>query len=140
MSSNKGYTGAASNTSNTPIQTQFNLIIISPIPGNVKQITTIVELISLFWYQLLDLPKLTLLYKTFKAIRLAMANKMVLNYTNMELLAVNIWKKRPVQQTEIVYNSQGACVLSLKNVEKNRQLAENKEKDREVKQLAQKEK
>ena len=52
------------------------------------------ELISLFQYQTLDLPKLTLLYKTFKAARLAMADRIVLNYTNTELLAANTQKKR----------------------------------------------
>ena len=48
--------------SNTPIQTQFYLPAIPPTPGNVKQVTEIEELISLFRYQTLDSPKLTLLY------------------------------------------------------------------------------
>ena len=65
---------------------------------------------------------------------------MVLNHTNIELLAANIQKKRRAQRTGIVYDSQGARALSLENVEKRRQLAEIKEKDREAKQLAQKEK
>ena len=49
-------------------------------------------------------------------------------------------KKRRAQRTGIAYDGQGARVLSLEDVEKRRQLAENKEKDREAKRLAQKEK
>ena len=48
LASNKGNTGAASNTPNTPIQTRFNLGVIPPTPGNVAQVTEIEELISLF--------------------------------------------------------------------------------------------
>ena len=69
-----------------------------------------------------------------------MADKMVLNRTNTELLAANTQKKRRAQQTGIVYDGQGARVLSLEDVKKRRQLAENKEKDKKAKQLAQKEK
>lgn len=38
---------------------------------------------------MLDLPKITLQHKTFKAARLAMADKMIVNYTNTELLIAN---------------------------------------------------
>ena len=98
------------------------------------------ELISLFRHQTLDLPKLTLLLKTLKAARLAMADRIVLNCTNTEFLAAKVRKKQRAQCIGIQYNGQGACVLSLENVEKKKQLAENKRKDKEVKKLAQKEK
>ena len=60
----------------------------------IKQIMEIEELISLFWHQTLDLPKLTLLHKTFKAAKLAMADKIVLNHIKTEVLAANTQKKR----------------------------------------------
>lgn len=69
-----------------------------------------------------------------------MADTVVLNRTNTELLAANRRKKRRAQQTGIAYNSQGARVSSLEDVEKRRQLAENKEKNGGAKRLAQKEK
>ena len=68
-----------------------------------------------------------------------MPDKVVLNCTNAELLATNTQKKQRAQHTEIQYNSQGAHVLSLKNVEERRQLVENKKKDKETQKLAQKE-
>ena len=69
-----------------------------------------------------------------------MVDKVVLKRTNTDLLAANTRKKQQVQQTEIVYDGQGACVLSVEDVKKKRQLAENKKKDKEAKRLAQKEK
>ena len=84
--------------------------------------------------------KLTFLYKTLKVARLAITDRIVLNHTNTELLAANIQKKRQAQCTEILYNGQGACVLSLKDIKKRRQLAKNKKRDKEAKKLAQKEK
>lgn len=50
------------------------------------------EFILLFCYQTFDFSKLILLYKTFKAARLAIANRDVLNYTNIELFAANTQK------------------------------------------------
>lgn len=67
--------------------------------------------------------------------RLAMADKIVLNCTNTELLAGNIQKKRQIQYIEIQYDGQDACVLSLKDVKKRRQQAEIKKKDKKVKKL-----
>ena len=69
-----------------------------------------------------------------------MADRVVLNRTNTELLVANTRKKRRAQQTGIAYDNQSARVLSLKDVEKRRQLAKNIEKDREAKRLAQNEK
>ena len=54
-----------------------------------------------------------------------MADRVVLNHTNTELLATNTRKKRQAQQTGMAYNGQGAYVLSLEDVEKKRQLAKN---------------
>lgn len=42
---------------------------------------------------MLDLPQLTFLYKTFKAAKQAIVDKIVLNYTNIEFLVANIQKK-----------------------------------------------
>ncbi len=106
----------------------------------MKQVTEIEELISLFRYQTLDSSKLTLLHKTFKAARFAIADRVILNHTNTDLLAANTRKKRQAQRTGITYDGQNARVLSLKDVEKRRQLAENKEKDKKAKRLVQKEK
>ena len=82
-------TGASSNT---PIQTRFFSETIPPTPGNIEQITEVEELVSLFRDQTLDSPKLILLHKTLKAARLAMADRVILNRTNTELLAANIQK------------------------------------------------
>ncbi len=103
-------------------------------------VTEIEELISLFQHQTLDLPKLTLLHKTIKVARLAMADRVILNCTNIELLTTNTQRKRQAQRTRIQYNGPSACVLSLEEVKERRQLAENKRKDKEAKKLAQKEK
>lgn len=53
---------------------------------------------------------------------------------------VNIQKKRQVQWNGIAYNGQSVCILNLEDIEKSRQLAENKEKDKIAKRLAQKDK
>ncbi len=122
-------------SSNKPIQTRIFSGVVLLIPGNMEQVVELEELITLFWYQILDLPKLILLYKTLKAARLSMANRMLLNYTNTELLTVNTQKKRRVQRTGILYNDQSACVLSLEDVEKRRQVVENRRKDIKAKKL-----
>ena len=64
--------------------------VISPTPGNVEQVTEMKELISLLQHhKILNLPKFTLLHKTFNVARFAMADRLILNHTNTELLAVN---------------------------------------------------
>lgn len=62
---------------------------IPPTPGNVEQVSEAVELISLFRHQTLNSSKLALLHKALKTARLAMADRIVLNCTNTELLAAN---------------------------------------------------
>ena len=47
------------------------------------------ELISLFCHQTCDSAKLTLIHKILKAARFAMADRIVLNCINTELLAAN---------------------------------------------------
>ena len=69
-----------------------------------------------------------------------MADRIVLNRINAELLAANTQKKQRVQRTGTQYNGQGARVLSLKDVEKRRRLAESKKKEKEAKSQAKKEK
>ena len=68
-----------------------------------------------------------------------MADRIVLNRTNTELFAANTRKKQRAQRTGIQYDGQGARVLSIEDVEKRRQLAENKKK-KEAKSQARKEK
>lgn len=72
---------------------------IPPTPGNVEQVSEVEELVSLFCYQTLDFLKLTLLHKILKAARLAIADRVVLNRTNTELLAANTRKKQRAQRT-----------------------------------------
>ncbi len=86
----------------------------------------------------MDSTKLTLLHKTLKAARLAIADRVVVKRTNTELLAANTRKKRREQRTGIQYDGQDASVLSLEYIEKRRRVVENKRKDKEAKKLAQK--
>ena len=135
--SNNDNTGAGSNTT---IQTSFYFRAIPTAPGKVEKVTEIEKLISLFPHQTLDSPKLNLLHKTLKAARLAIADRVILNRTNTDLLAANTQKKRRAKRTGIAYDGQDARVLSLEDVEERKQLAENKKKDKETKKLLQKEK
>ena len=105
FASNRDNTGASLNTL---IQAGFYSGVIPTTPGNVEQVTEIEELISSFPHQTLHTPKLTLLHKTLKAAKLAMADRVVLNDTNMDFLAANTRKKRRAQQTGIVYDGQDA--------------------------------
>ncbi len=123
-----------------PIQTWFFSGGIPPTPGNIKQVTEVEALVSLFQDQTFDLPKLIFLHQTLKAARLAMADRVLLNRSNTKLLAANTQKEQRVERTGIQYSGQGARVLSMKDAEDRRQLAENKTKDKEAKQSAQKEK
>ena len=79
-------------SSNMPIQMQFFSGAILSIAKNIKQVTKVEELVLLFRDQTLDLPKLIFLHKTVKAAILAMANGVILNRTNTELLATNTQK------------------------------------------------
>lgn len=66
------------------------------------------ELVSLFRHQTLDSPKLTILHRTLKAARLAMADRVVLSRTNTELLAANT-RLGP----DLIYGSNSVTVRSL---------------------------
>lgn len=79
--------------SSTLLQTRFFSRAILQTLGDIEQITKIEELILLFQNQILDLSKLTFLYKTLKVIRFIMADKIVLNRINTELMAANTQKK-----------------------------------------------
>ena len=46
-----------------------------------------------------------------------MADRVILNHTNTELLAANTQKKRRVERIGIQYSGQDARVLSMKDVE-----------------------
>ena len=121
------------NTSDMPLQTRYFTGRITHTPANIKEVTEVEELASLFRNQILDSPKLTILHKTLKAARRATADRVVLNRTNTELFAANTRKKRRAHRTGLQYNGQGARVLSLENVEKRRQLAEKKRETRKLK-------
>ena len=121
------------NTSNTPLQTRYFTGRIPSTPANIKEVSEVEELVSLFRNQTLDSPKLTIIHKTLKAARRAMADRVILNRTNTELLAANTRKKRQAQRTGLQYDGQGARVLSLEDVEKRRELAEEKKRDKEAK-------
>ena len=88
---------------------------------------------SLFRNQTLNSPKLTIIYKTLKAARRAMADRVILNRTNTKLLTANMRKKRQAQRTSLQYNGQGTRVLSLEDVEKRRKLAKEKKRDKKAK-------
>ena len=92
------------------------------------------ELISLFCYQTLDFPKLTLLHKNLKAAKLAMVDGIVLNHTNIELLAANNYTKKTTSSMYgYLIRWSRSSPMSLEDIEKNRQLAENKKKEKESK-------
>lgn len=57
-----------------------------------------------------------------------MADCIVLNRNNTDLLAANTRKKQQAQRTGTQYDGQGARVLSLKDVEKRRRLAETRKR------------
>ena len=77
-----------------PVRSRFFSTQISPTPATVEKAKEVEELVSFSRDQTLDSPKLTLLHKTLKAARLAMADRVVLNRTNTELLAANLRKKQ----------------------------------------------
>ena len=107
-------------SANTPIRTLFFSGQLLRTPKNVEQVTEVEKLVSLFRHQTLNFLKFTLLHKTMKAARLAIADRVILNHTNTKPLAINIPKKQQVQRTCVQYNSQGARVLSLEDVEKRK--------------------
>ena len=94
-------------STNIPIRTRFFSSQIPPTPGNAEQVSEVEALVSLFRHQTLDSPKLTLLHKTLKAARLAIADQVILNHTNTELLAANTRKKQRAQCTGLQYDGQG---------------------------------
>lgn len=69
-----------------------------------------------------------------------MADRVVLNRTNTDLLAANTRKKQRTQRTGLQYDGKGAPVLSLEDVEERRQLAEDKKMDKEARIQAKKQK
>ncbi len=69
-----------------------------------------------------------------------MADCIILNRTNTELLAANTRKKQRAQHTGIQYDGQRARVLSMEDVEKRRELADSKKKKKEAKSQAKKQK
>ena len=108
--------------SNMLLRTRFFSGAIPPTPRNIEKVTEIEELISLFRHQTLDSPKLTLLHKTLKAARLAMADRVVLNHTNTECNPENA-ESRPQRRSHcyhfhsrywyphpLVYNVRKSCL------------------------------
>ncbi len=107
-------------SASTSIQTYFFSDQISPTPANIKHVLEVEELISLFCHQTLDFSKLILLYKTLKAAKLVVADCIVLNCTNTELLTANTQKKQQAQRIGTQYDGQEARVLSSQDVEKKK--------------------
>ena len=64
------------------------------MPGNIKQVLEIEKLILLFQHPNLDSRKLAILHKTLKVARFTMADRVILSYTNTELLVANMQKKQ----------------------------------------------
>ena len=102
-------------------------------PANIKEVNEVEKLMSLFRNQTLDSTKLTIIHKTLKVARPAMADRVISNHTNTELLAANTRKKQRAQRTGLQYDGQDAWVWSLKDVEKRRKLAEEKKIDKKAK-------
>ena len=115
------------------LQTWYFTSQISLTPTNIKKVSKIKELVSLLKNQILNLPKFTIIHKTFKAARYAITNKIILNDINTKLFAAYIRKKQQVQYINLQYNGQNAQVLSLKNVKKRRELVEEKKRDKKAK-------
>ena len=115
------------------LQTRYFIGQIPSTPTNIKEISEVEELVLLFRNQIFDSPKLTIIHKTLKVARHAIADRVILNRTNMELLAANTQKKRQAQHTGLQYNSQGTQVLSLEDVEKRKELVKKKKRDKEAK-------
>lgn len=84
---------STNNTSNIPLQTQYFTDHIVLISANIIKVGKVEKLVSLFRNQTLDLPKLIIFHKILKAARYVMPNRVILNYTNIELLVANIQKK-----------------------------------------------
>ena len=61
-----------------------------------------------------------------------MTDRIVLNRTNTELLAANTREKQRPHRTGTQYDVQGDRGLSLEDVEKRRQLTENRKKEKEA--------
>lgn len=77
--------------------------------------------------------KLIIIYKTLKAARCAIVNEVILNYTYTKFFAVNMQKKQQTQHISLQYNSKGAWVLSLEDVEKWRKLVRKKKREKKAK-------
>lgn len=116
-----------------PLQTQYFTDQIALTSANIIEVGEVEKLVSLFRNQTLDLPKLTIFHKTLKAARYIMADRVLLNYINTELLVANIQKKQWTQHIGLQYNSQVTRVLSLDDIEKRKQLVEEKNRDKEAK-------
>ena len=92
-------------TSNTSLQTQNFIGQILFTLTNIKKVNKVKKLMSLFRNKILDLTKLIIIYKTLKAVKYTIANKIILNYTNTELLAANMQNKQQTQYTHLQFNS-----------------------------------
>ncbi len=77
----------------THIQTQFFAGQIPSTFRNMKQISEVEKPILSFQHHTYDPPQLALLHQTFRAAKLAIADHIVLNLTNAELLIANTPKK-----------------------------------------------
>ena len=107
-------------------------------PRNIDQVEWINDLVLQFCNQTLDTPKLALFLKLIKGVKLAIANRIILNTTNAELYEANIQKKRAAHGEGKQYDGQGAQHLGLEKVERRRQYAVEKQQELEARETAKK--
>ena len=95
-------TNTANNTlpsANIPIRIRFFSGQIPPTSENVEQVTEVEELVSVFRHQTLDSPKLTVLHKTLKTARLAIADCVILKIVSIR----NFWQPIHKKTTSSAY-------------------------------------
>ena len=94
------------------------------------------DLISQFRHQTLDTPKLALLFKLIREVKLAMADRVILNKTNTELYKANVQKKQQKNCMGKQYNAQGARHLNLEEIKRRCKYAKKKQKKLKDRQTA----
>lgn len=87
------------------LQTQYFISQIFFTSTNIKKMSKIEKLISVFRNQTFDSSKFITFFKIFKVVRHIIVDKIILNYTNTKLLIAHIWKKQQVQHTYLQYVS-----------------------------------
>lgn len=71
------------------------------ILAKINKVGKVDELVSIFKNQIFNSLKLIFFHKTLKAVKYAMANKIILINTNTELFEVNIQKYQQIQHISL---------------------------------------